>query len=101
MPPIAYCSISKEALLRKYTEENWGKTLMKYHCDVLETTRKRTQIWRVGQTIMAIVTWHRNPKSIEMVVRLLREGDTIWDIDHCPRVNQAPLPVAKSTDEKP
>jgi len=65
--------------------------------------RKTIQVWKNGDLVMGIVTWHSNPNGLEMVVRMLREphpdGDLIWDIDHIRKPHQTSLPLSTKTEE--
>jgi len=99
MLPKKYSSISKQDLLRKYTEELWEQKLAHYHCECIELPRKTTRIWKDGQLIMAVITWHRNPDGEQMVVRSLRDGDTMFDIDHTPP-GPKESPVLSTSAEK-
>jgi hypothetical protein len=103
MPPVKYCSISKAEMLRKFSEENWIARLDGYSCQTVTYSRKSTRVWKDGNIVVGIVTWHVNPTGVEMVVRLLREsfpdGDVIWDINHTTKGTQISLPLSSSRDE--
>lgn len=103
MPPVKYCSISKSDLFRKFTEENWQNRLDAYVPETIIYSRKTIRIWKSGNIVMGIITWHTNPNGVEMVVRMIREcrpdGDVIWDIDHNDPGKQLSLPLSTTKEQ--